>query len=133
MLHKQVVCGVAWGVLVGWVLGSAGCGPARLNQSKEYTMDVGEARALDLQPQRQAQKLTVEYVVSNGEARVLVFRAEDAPGDQGLLDTPASKALASHRGSKGDFTVDVPANTAVRVVVRDLTRQATVTLKVTNR
>jgi hypothetical protein len=110
-----------------------GCGPARLNVSKNYTMDVGDARSIDLDPQPKPQKIDVEFSVSDGEARVLVFRAEDAQGEEGLLSAPASKALGNQRGSRGNFSVDLPANTKARVVIRDLTKKAEVNIKVTNR
>ncbi|MCS7020724.1 MAG: hypothetical protein NZU63_02715 [Gemmataceae bacterium] len=109
-----------------------GCGPGRLNVEKKYSMDVGDARAIELEPQSKPQKIQVEYSTSDGEARVLVFRAEDAAGDQGMLEAPASRALGSHRGSSGSFSVDLPANTKARVVIRDLTKKADVTIKVTN-
>ncbi|MBA2224807.1 hypothetical protein [Thermogemmata fonticola] len=119
-------------LLVTGVVLFGGCGPARLNVDKKYTMDVGDARAIDLEAQAKPQKVNVEFSVSEGEARVLVFRAEDAQGDEGILEAPASKALSSQRGSTGNFTVDLPPNTKARVVIRDLTKKADVTIKVTN-
>jgi hypothetical protein len=119
-------------VLMTGVVLLGGCGPARLNVDKKYTMDVGDARAIDLEAQAKPQKVNVEFSVSEGEARVLVFRAEDAKGDEGILEAPASKALGSQRGSTGNFTVDLPPNTRARVVIRDLTKKADVTIKVTN-
>lgn len=122
-----------WLLAVLLMPGLSGCGPNRLNVSKTYTLDVHEGRAIDLEPQRQPQKINIEFSVSDGEARVLVFRAEDAPGDEGIMEAPVSKALANQRGSQGSFSVDLPANTRARVVVRDLSKKAQVTLKVTNR
>lgn len=119
-------------VLMAGVVLVGGCGPSRLNVSKKYTMDVGDGRSIDLDAQPKPQKVNVEFSVSDGEARVLVFRAEDAQGEVGLLEAPASKALGSQRGSSGNFTVDLPANTKARVVIRDLTKKAEVTIKVTN-
>jgi hypothetical protein len=95
-------------------------------------MDVGDARSIDLDPQSKPQKINIEFSVSEGEGRVLVFRAEDAQGDEGLLSAPANKALGSQRGSSGTLSVDLPANTKARVVIRDLTKKADVTIKVTN-
>jgi hypothetical protein len=120
-------------VLVTGAVLLGGCGPARLNVDKKYTMDVSDARAIDLDAQPKPQKVNVEFSVSDGEARVLVFRAEDAQGEEGMLEAPASKALGSQRGSTGNFTVDLPPNTRARVVIRDLTKKADVTIKVTNR
>ncbi|MCX8140231.1 MAG: hypothetical protein N3E46_11160 [Gemmataceae bacterium] len=129
VVHLRLL--LAMVLMTGTVL-LGGCGPARLNVDKKYTMDVGDGRAIDLEAQKKPQKVKVEFSVSDGEARVLVFRAEDAQGEGGILEAPASKALGSQRGSTGNFTVDLPPDTKARIVIRDLTKKADVTIKVTN-
>ncbi|GIW84635.1 MAG: hypothetical protein WHU94_01380 [Thermogemmata sp.] len=129
VVHLRLL--LAMVLMTGTVL-LGGCGPARLNVDKKYTMDVGDGRAIDLEAQKKPQKVKVEFSVSDGEARVLVFRAEDAQGEEGILEAPASKALGSQRGSTGSFTVDLPPDTKARIVIRDLTKKADVTIKVTN-
>lgn len=129
VVHLRLL--LAMVLMTGTVL-LGGCGPARLNVDKKYTMDVGDGRAIDLEAQKKPQKVKVEFSVSDGEARVLVFRAEDAQGEEGILEAPASKALGSQRGSTGNFTVDLPPDTKARIVIRDLTKKADVTIKVTN-
>lgn len=129
VVHLRLL--LAMVLMTGTVL-LGGCGPARLNVDKKYTMDVGDGRAIDLEAQKKPQKVKIEFSVSDGEARVLVFRAEDAQGEEGILEAPASKALGSQRGSTGNFTVDLPPDTKARIVIRDLTKKADVTIKVTN-
>src|SRR5262245_3428954 len=73
----------------------AGCGPAKLNQSRTWAdFDVGDARAIDLDPQSKPQTITVEFSVGEGEVTALVVKKDDAKTDDDLLSVPASKAIA---------------------------------------
>jgi hypothetical protein len=115
------------------VLFLAGCGPAKLNESRTWDLDSGEARGLDLPAISKPQKINVEFSSTDGETSVYVFKEEDAKGEEGLMnaDTNAKKALA-YKTSKGEtFSVDVPENTATRVIAFSR-RKTTVNLMVTN-
>jgi hypothetical protein len=122
------------GFLAIAVLQLAGCGPAKLYEKKQYQMEPGLARAMDLSAQSKPQTLSVEFSSSDGKVSVLVVKQEDAPSEDDLIGVPASKAIASKvRETSGSFTAEVPANTATRVIVRDAEKNTDVTLHVTNR
>jgi hypothetical protein len=108
----------------------SGCGPAKLNQTKTLSVDVGEARAIDLDGQPKPQKVNVKYS-SPEEVSVLVFKEVDARGDD-MLDAGEGKALGKSKGKDGTFSVDVPENTPVRVVVRGSPKKTDVKLEITN-
>jgi hypothetical protein len=112
----------------------AGCGPAKLNESKVLTLDDNNsARAVILPAQSKPQKITVDYSSSDGDVSVYVFKEEDLPKEDPLITAPPAKALGKHQGKQGNFTVEVPANTPTQVVVRSATAKKTdVTVKVTN-
>jgi hypothetical protein len=110
-----------------------GCGPGKLDESRNWELEAGEARALDLPAISKPQKINVDFTSSEGDVSAFVFKEEDAKGEDGLrnADTNAKKAIAS-KTSKGEtFSVDVPENTATRVIVF-ARRKTTVTLKVKN-
>jgi hypothetical protein len=113
-------------------IGLAGCGPAKLDVNKTYTLDVGEAQAIDLPAIPKPQKITVEFSATAGDVTVLVFKESDAKGTDGLLDADLGKSLGKKTGKSDSFTVDVPENTATRVIARGATKKTDVTLKVTN-
>jgi hypothetical protein len=108
---------------------AAGCGAKKLNETKTLTLDkeVG-ARSLDLPAPKKDIKVAVDFASSDGEVTVLVFKEADAPD---LIEADGGKALARKKGKADNFVADVPAGTAVRVVVRGHTAAKTdVTLKV---
>ena len=113
---------------------ASGCGPAKLNQSKTISIDAGDTQAMDLDAQPKPQKITVEFASSAGEVSVYVYKEADAKGEPGLLNAEANKAKAlASKKSKGEtFTVDVPENTAVRVIFQ-ADKKADVTVKLTNK
>ena len=111
----------------------AGCGPAKLNESRTWELEPASPKALDLPAISKPQKLNVEFSSTDGDVLVAVFKEEDAKGEEGLVnaDTNRSKALA-HKSSQGDkFSVDVPENTATRVIAFSK-KKTTLNLKVTN-
>jgi hypothetical protein len=111
----------------------AGCGPAKLDASKSWKLEPGEARSIDVGAQSKPQTITVEYASSAGEVTVCVFKEADCKTDDDLLDTPTSKAIVSKKGKGESFTADIPENTAVRVVARNPSETSNVDLKVTNK
>lgn len=113
----------------------AGCGPAKLDETKNWTLNSETpARAMDLSAQPKPQTFTVEFTATGGDVSVFVFKEEDAKGEDGLAYAPASKALGSKTASTGDsFKVDVPANTATRVIARAGGRKVELKIHVTNR
>ena len=121
-------------VFVAALLFAAGCGVAKLNETKTLTLNtkVGAA-SLDLPAQSKAQKITVEFASSDGDVFVGAFKLEDTKDDEAMTIAASSKALGSKRGKADSFTVDVPENTAVRVIAREHAAAKTdVTVKVTN-
>lgn len=111
-----------------------GCGPAKLNETKTLKLDKETmATSLSLPAQSKPQTITVEFNSSEGEVTVGVFKKEDIKTDDDMTTVALSKALASKKGKSESFTVDVPENTATRVVARGHTAAKTdVTVKVTN-
>lgn len=108
----------------------AGCGPAKLNVSQTLSLESGVPKGLDLTAQPKPQKITVEYASSAGEVSAYVFKASDADA----LEEPEKnkdKALATKKSAGETFSVDVPPNTATRVVFWSLKRTE-VTVKLTN-
>ena len=116
------------------LLPAAGCGVAKLNETKTLTLDKDvSVQSLDLPVQKKAQKITVEFSSSDGEVFVGVFKQEDTKDDEAMVTVTPSKALGSKKGKADTITVDVPENTAVRVIARGHTAAKTaVTVKVTN-
>lgn len=108
---------------------AAGCGPAKLNESRNYPMVPGTPQGFDLPVIGKAQTLTVEYTSS--AADVSVFVVKDPPAE--MDDAPAAASvLATATGKSGTFTAAVPAKTAVRVMVGGAKGKTDVVLKVTN-
>lgn len=111
----------------------AGCGPAKLNESRTWELEAASPKALDLPAISKTQKINVEFSSTDGDVLVAVFKEEDAKGEEGLVnaDTNRSKALA-HKSSQGEkFSVEVPENTATRVIAFSK-KKTTLNLKVTN-
>lgn len=116
------------------LLALSGCGPAKLDETKNWTLEPGEGHALDTSAQPKPQTITVEFESSAAPVDVLVFKAADAPGDDGIVEAAADKALGSKRGEKsGSFSAEVPENTPTRVVARGAMKKTDVKLHVTNR
>jgi hypothetical protein len=113
------------------LLAPAGCGPAKLNEERTYTMDATEVQTLDLPAIAQPQTVTVEFSSSASPASVYLlqnFKADDAQ----MIPTK-DQILATKQGKEGTFSADVPAKTATRVLIRGLSAKTEVKLKVTNK
>ena len=111
----------------------AGCRPAKLNDVSTISLDADSAKSRDLPAQKLPQTITVEFTSPVNEVSVLVFKQQDAPDEEALLFADPVKALGKSLNSKGDkFSVEIPANTATRVIVRPRGKKAEVNLKITN-
>ncbi|HVL11655.1 MAG TPA: hypothetical protein VM529_03770 [Gemmata sp.] len=111
----------------------AGCGPAKLDESRSMEVADGEAKSIDLDALKKPQTITVDFTSSPGEVTVCVFKAEDCKTNDDLVVAPTAKAIAHKSGKSGTFTADIPENTATRVVVRNQGDKTKVDLKVTNK
>jgi hypothetical protein len=108
----------------------SGCGPAKLDITKEYTLSEPQIVILDAQPK--PQKITVEFE-GDSEVTVLLIKAADAPDDEAEF-VDVKKAIAYKKGEKsGSFSGDVPENTATRVIARSVSPKAKVKLHITNK
>jgi hypothetical protein len=109
-------------------LAASGCGPGKLDVTKEFTLD-GDPQILFLDPQPKPQNVTVEFE-STGEIVVLLIKSSDIPqGEEGFV--PTAKAIAFKKDKSGSFSGEVPANTATQVLARGGTKN-TVKLRVHN-
>jgi hypothetical protein len=112
----------------------AGCGPDRLDVTKKVTVSPGDAKAFDLPAQKEPQTVNIEFSTSGEPASVLLFKEDDAKGEDNILLASETKALGKVMISKGDkFSAEVPANTATRVIVRAHAKSTEVTVKINNR
>lgn len=121
-------------ILAVGLIALSGCGPAKLNVKRDLKFDsVESARAIDLPKQTKPQTLTVEFSSPSEDVSVYVFKEEDAPGEDGILTANSKKALGGKTASRGEtFTVEIPANTPTRVIVRAGGKKADVSLKLSN-
>lgn len=102
----------------------------KLDVNRAVTLDdmVG-ARGFELPAQSGPQTITVTFSSSKCDVSVYVFPG--AIGDS-LLTEDSKKALAGKTGKVGAVSAEVPANTAVTVVIRSATEKTTVDVKITN-
>ena len=112
----------------------SGCGPDKLNVEKTLNLSAEyPARSVDMPPQKKAQTITVDFT-SSADVLVLLFKEDDAKGDDAILTAGEAKALGKQKGKSGSFSAEVPANTATRVVARDPAgAKADVQIKITNK
>jgi len=130
-MFRRLVPPALLAVALAWL---AGCGPAKLNESRTWEMEAGDARAIDLPGQPKPQTLNVDFSSSEGDVTVYVFKEDDLKGKEALneVEAHAKKALKQAKSKGESFTVDVPENTPARVVVSAAGKKTTVNLKVTN-
>ena len=112
-----------------------GCGPAKLDVSKTYTLGGDTtAQAIELDPQAKPQTINVEFSTTGDEVEVAVFKKADAKTIDDVAMADSKKALASKKGKSDSFSVDIPENTGAWVAVRALSgKKQDVQIKVTNR
>jgi hypothetical protein len=114
------------------LVGILGCGPGRLDETRTYNLaDATEAPYMELPPQSKAQTIKVEFESSAAEVDVGLFRAADVPDPAMANFSKAMKAEVQKKS--GSFSVDVPENTATRVIVANPKAKTDVKLHVTNR
>jgi len=112
----------------------AGCGPAKLDVSKTYSLSGKDpAFSVELDAQSKPQTINVEFSSSAADVSVFVMKKADVPADDDLLIADEKKALILKKGKADSFSVDIPENTPVRVIVRMETKPTEVQLKVTNK
>jgi hypothetical protein len=114
-------------------LAPAGCGAAKLDETKTVVVEPRENKACILPAQPRPQRLTVEFE-SDNPVDVAVYKGEDVQGEDKLSSPPVSKALATQSAAtKGTLTVDLGPDVATSVVVSGLGKGANVKLHMTNR
>jgi hypothetical protein len=129
---------VIWLILCCAVVGVAGAAQpkpkpvGKLDVSRMWALEVGEAKAIDLEGQPRAQTFTVEFASAKCPVSVYVFKEEDAKGDDAVLTADPKKALASATATAGLIKAEVPEKTATRVIFRGTAVKTTLNLKLTN-
>ncbi|MBN9522161.1 hypothetical protein J0H58_27185 [bacterium] len=112
------------------LLAPAGCGPAKLDETRNYDLEPGDVKSIILPAQPKPQRLTVSFD-SNEPVDVAVYKSDDAAE---LFSLPTSKALAIERAkTSGTLTADLGPDVATTVTVSALSKKATVKVHVTNR
>jgi len=110
----------------------AGCGPAKLDVNKTYTLDSGDTQFVILDAQSKPQKITVEFE-SSADLTVMLIKSSDLGKDEDNF-VDVKKAIAFKKGEKsGSFSGDVPENTETHVIVRNPSAKANVKLHITNK
>lgn len=117
-------------VLAVGLVGLPGCGPARLDETRKWSLEPGEALALELPAQPVVQTLTVQFDATADDVTVAIFKVEDA---KNLYALDVSKALAKQQGKSGTVTVEIPEKTATQVVGMAAMKKAEVNIHVTNK
>ena len=110
-----------------------GCGPAKLDVSKTvYVGGDGDIQILELDTQSKPQTINVEFSSSGGEVSVFLYKEEDIRGNSGIENANPAKALGKATNRKEDrFSVQVPANTATKVIIQSV-KKTEVKIKITN-
>jgi hypothetical protein len=112
------------------LLAPAGCGPAKLDEKRSYSVVSGETQMMLCPKQPQPQRITVEYD-SDQPVDVGIYKSEDVKEGDVL---PTSKALAVDRAkSKGSISADLGPDVATTVTVTGLGKTANVKFHVHNR
>jgi hypothetical protein len=129
MFARSIVA-VALSLGLAWI---TGCGPARLDMLQTYQI-ADDAQILKLDPQPKPQTIRIRFESSQSPVTVLLVKAADAPGtDVEIAMAPTDKAIAFKKGEKtGDFTGEVPANTATFVIIREAKGKTSVKVHITN-
>jgi hypothetical protein len=104
----------------------------KLDESRTWDLEEGEAKSLDLEGQPVTQTLTVKFASAGCPVSVYIFRDADAKGDDALLDADPKKALAGATATVGMIKADVPEKTATRVIFRGATVKTAVKVRLSN-
>jgi hypothetical protein len=117
-------------LLAAGLVALSGCGPAKLDVTKTYTLD-GAPQMVILDAQPKPQKITVEFESSAAEVTVMLIKKSDVPeGEESFV--PIAKAIVSKKDKTGTITGDVPEKTETLVLVRGGTK-TDVKLHITNK
>jgi hypothetical protein len=112
------------------LLAPAGCGPAKLDDTKNWTIEPGDVQSIILPAQPKPQRLTVEFE-SSEPVDVGIYKTDDTTD---LHSLPVSKALAVERGkTSGTLTADLGPDVSTTITAGALSKKATVKVHVTNR
>jgi hypothetical protein len=112
-------------------LAPSGCGPAKLDETKSYSLNPGDTQTLALPAQPRPQRLTVDFDADN-PVEVFILKTADVSDPDAPL--PTGKALAIERAkASGTLSVDLGPDTATTVAVTALSKQTNVKLHLTNR
>lgn len=122
-----------------WMVASAmgvvlatGCGPGKLDLQESYKLADG-AQILKLDAQPKPQTLRVQFESSNSPITVLVARASDLKKDEDADVIMPKDALGFKKDEQsGELAVEVPANTATWVILRNPRKETTVKVHLTN-
>lgn len=118
------------GLIAVALLAPAGCGPAKLDETKSYQLTPGDTQMMILPKQPKPQRITVEYE-SDQPVEVGIYKSEDVKEDS---HPPSSKALAIDRAkASGTISADLSPDVATTVTVSALGKQANVKLHVHNK
>ena len=97
------------------LVGFSGCGPAKLDVTKTYSMD-GLPKTVILEAQPKKQNITVEFE-STAEVTVMLIKKADCPeGEEGFVAT--AKAISFKKDKSGTITGELPEKTEGLVVIR---------------
>jgi len=109
----------------------AGCGPAKLDISRKYSMDAATAQYIECPAISKAQTITVEF---SSDAPVDVYVVKGFKEDDDInVVPPKDKILGTKNGKEGTFKVEVPEKTATRVIIANGFKKSDVTVKVHNK
>ena len=121
-------------LLASGLVALSGCGPAKLDVEKTYTLDSGDAKIVLLDAQSKQQNITVAFESTDSPIIVLLLKDSDLQKDDDGSFMATSKAVAFKSGEKNSsFTAEVPANTASRVIIRGAASKTTVKVHITNK
>lgn len=121
-------------VLAPVLLAAAGCGPAKINENRTFTLDTNTSgHRLDIPADKKPRTLTVEFASSEKEVSVLLFKRSDVKdGEDGIMEAQNTQKLAGTRATADRFTAEIPADTPTTIIIRGHAAPKTnVTLKVT--
>jgi hypothetical protein len=127
MMSRNLAAAIAVGLIF-----ASGCGPAKLSDNRTLRMDGGEDQILELDPQPKPQKINVDFSSSGVDVSVFLYKEEDLRGKEGTAGANPAKALGKvEKAKEGHFSVEVPPNTATKVIVQSM-KKTEVKIKLSN-